>query len=80
MESLTTKSKAILPGYRIDSLQCKSSRSLYFIGHDLDQHRKVIIRFLKKKQLSSADISRFKNEYELMRELSDIDGIPCPQL
>ncbi|MBC2713845.1 MAG: AAA family ATPase [Desulfobacteraceae bacterium] len=78
MEALTTKPKDSLPGYKIDSLLYKSSRSLYFIGHDLDQHRKVIIRFLKKKQLSSADISRFKNEYELIQQLSDIDGIPCP--
>ncbi len=78
MDALTTEPKAALPGYRIDRLLYKSSRSLYFIGYDLDQNRKVIIRFLKKKQLSTPDISRFKSEYELIRKLSDIDGIPFP--
>jgi len=78
MEPLITKSKAPLPGYQIGKLLYKSSRSLYFTGQNLDQHKKVIIRFLKKTQLSSTDISNFQNEYELMRRLSDIDGIPFP--
>ncbi len=78
METLITKPKASFPGYQIGKLLYKSSRSLYFIGQDLDQHQKVLIRFLKKKQLSDTDISGFQSEYELMRELSDIDGVPFP--
>jgi len=78
METLIKKPKAPLPGYRVGKLLYKSSRSMYFIGHDIDQNKKVIIRFLKKKQLSTADIAEFKNEYELMKGLSDIDGVPFP--
>lgn len=78
MNSSPVESKAPLPGYRIGKLVFKSSRSLYFLGHPHDGDQKVLVRFLKKNLLSDADIARFKDEYLLLKELSDIDGIPEP--
>jgi len=65
METIDTGHKDdILPGYQIGKLQYKSSRSVYLLGLDLTKKRKVLVRFLKKKQPVSEEISRFENEYD----------------
>jgi len=59
METIDTGHKDdILPGYQIGKLQYKSSRSVYLLGLDLTKKRKVLVRFLKKKQPVSEEISR----------------------
>ncbi len=78
METIVTRHKNILPGYQIGKMQYKSSRSVYLLGHDLAEKNRVLIRFLKKKQPAAEEISRFQDEYELLRELSGMESIPRP--
>ncbi|PIP40162.1 MAG: hypothetical protein COX19_06235 [Desulfobacterales bacterium CG23_combo_of_CG06-09_8_20_14_all_51_8] len=75
---MTTESKISVPGCRIGRLLYKNSRSLYFLGYQPDFNQQVIVRFLKKKNISADDISRIENEFALLSELSGIDGVPHP--
>ncbi|RJP47410.1 MAG: PAS domain S-box protein [Desulfobacteraceae bacterium] len=68
----------IIPGYRIGELQYISSRCVYYLGRDLSKNRNVIFRFLKNKQADADEMIRFQKEYELLRDLADIDGIIHP--
>ena len=60
MEALPIESKIAVPGFRIGKLLYKSSSSLYFSGYQSDRNRRIIIRLLKKKQLTKDEIDRFK--------------------
>lgn len=78
MQIIGTENKNILPGFQIGKLQYKSSHSVYLLGLDLNANHKVLVRFLKKKYPDAETISRFRHEHELLSELYDVDGIPCP--
>lgn len=75
---MTAESKISVPGYRIGKLLYKTSRSLYFLGYQPDLKQQVVIRFLKKKNVSADDINRFEAEFSLLNALSGIDGVPLP--
>ncbi len=78
MDAFDAGYQDIIPGYRIGELRYISSRSVYYLGLDLSGNHKVIFRFLKNKQADADEIIRFQKEYELLRELADIDGIIRP--
>lgn len=75
---MTTESKISVPGCRISRLLYKNSRSLYFLGYQTDQKQQVIVRFLKKKNISADDIKQIETEFALLSDLSGIDGVPHP--
>lgn len=70
----------IIPGYGIGALQYIGTRSVYYLGRDRARQRDIIFRFLKNKQAAADEMVRFQKEYELLRELADIDGIIHPIL
>ncbi|MBZ8180261.1 ATP-binding sensor histidine kinase [Oscillatoria salina] len=71
IENLTMIS---LPGYRIVAQICESSNSLVYRGIREEDNRRAILKLLKAEYPTQQDLTRYRQEYQILSKLN-IDGV-----
>ncbi len=63
----------ILPGYSVDALIYESENSLVYRGRRIGDEQPVILKLLKEDYPTPAELTRYKQEYAIARDLN-IEG------
>ena len=69
-----------LPGYQILSHLYESANSLIYRGIRCFDHQAVIIKLLKQNHPTSAELARYKQEYDIIRNLNVDDVVKAYSL
>jgi PAS domain S-box-containing protein len=64
-----------LPNYQILSTIYESANSIVYRGIKKDNHQNVILKMLKEDYPSPAELTRYRQEYEMISRLAHLDGI-----
>jgi len=65
----------ILPNYQISTQIYESANSLVYRGVRKKDNQPVILKVLKEDYPTPEELTRYRQEYDIIRHLADIDGI-----
>ncbi|EGK85322.1 GAF domain-containing protein [Microcoleus vaginatus PCC 9802] len=64
-----------IPGVAVLALIYESSTSLVYRGHNEQNNQPVIIKLIKEDYPTPEELNRYKREYEITANLSQLDGV-----